>query len=227
MNQTKSQQLLDYIRAHGSARTDVMGVELEIPTSTVSALLARYVLDGTLVSCKVERPGQAPVNEYRYSVASGGRVTVYQDIVKPKPGALPALDAQDALARGGQFGRKAGADTRERKNGVEHQAAGSTVLDDKWLGDQRARQDTPASERATNAAPDPLADVPRIGAIEVGVPMPPQTGLLRRAFADMQPAESRLITGYTTKCIYNTAARVRMKVLVRPEGAGYRVWRVA
>ena len=76
---SKTQKCLDYIRSHESARSDEIGNAINEAGTVVSALLARFVKDGTLVTCKVERSGQRqPVNEYRYSVAGGGRTTEWR-----------------------------------------------------------------------------------------------------------------------------------------------------
>ena len=70
-----TEQCLDYIRKHGSARSHVLEEAIGMPRGYATSLLAPYVKKGELVVCKVEIAGRnAAVNEYRFSVAGGARV---------------------------------------------------------------------------------------------------------------------------------------------------------
>lgn len=79
---SKTQRVLDYIKAQGAARTDDIRAHLNDPKCSISAMLDAYVKDGTLISCLVERPGQKPCNEYRLS--TGGPTTRAATPVKPR-----------------------------------------------------------------------------------------------------------------------------------------------
>lgn len=65
------------------------------------------------------------------------------------------------------------------------------------------------------------------GPIQRDVPAPDPRGELRRAIAQMQPGESRVITGYKSDNIRRAAQRNGAHIRVRAEGEGFRIWRIS
>lgn len=80
------------IRKRGVMRS--YEIEEALGCKSIAATLAPRVADGTLVVCKVERPGLRACNEYRMSVAGGGRLTARNGdlCLKRLPAATPRAD---------------------------------------------------------------------------------------------------------------------------------------
>jgi hypothetical protein len=91
---------IELIRRRGTMRSPELSKALG--HSGISALLRPKVEDGTLVACTVRRPeGGMPVNEYRLSVAGGGKLTDFNDISRAnaaRQAARPAAPAPAAKA---------------------------------------------------------------------------------------------------------------------------------
>lgn len=85
---------MEYIRAHGTARSDEIEKELRI--SNVAAHLNPHVARGELVRCKVERPGKAPVNEYRISASTPASTFTPSNVPRGKPVKLTAAQPTGA-----------------------------------------------------------------------------------------------------------------------------------
>lgn len=216
------QQAIELIRQRGAMRSPEIEKELDI--TSAAATLQHKVDDGTLIMCKVERPGLRPCNEYRLSAKAGGQAPgiapvgrsprepdpVRERLAEWKPAPKPK-NGHDALARG---------DDLERRTPAEAQ------------GDEASR----ASERmaaalmraeARNADRAHAGSVPAsIGKIEKHVPLPADKGALRQALKVMEAGQSRLITGYTKHNIHSSASREQVMVRIAKEGAGFRVWRI-
>ena len=58
---------IEYIRAHGSARSPELAQAMGVDKKNVSVILSGPVEKGFLVTCKIDRPEGQPVNEYRLS----------------------------------------------------------------------------------------------------------------------------------------------------------------
>lgn len=64
---TKIEQAIAFIRAQNGARSAQIARHLDCDADRVSAMLAPYVDDHTLVVCKIDVPGTRQQNEYRLS----------------------------------------------------------------------------------------------------------------------------------------------------------------
>jgi hypothetical protein len=58
---------IEYIRAHGSARSPELAKVMGTKEGNVQPMLAGPIEKGYLIACKVEKPGNRPTNEYRLS----------------------------------------------------------------------------------------------------------------------------------------------------------------
>lgn len=79
---TKIENAIDYIAKQGVARTDEIGEAIGEHKYKVAGLLAYAVKTGVLVSCRVERPGKKPCNEYR--ISGGGKPVNFGDLPPQK-----------------------------------------------------------------------------------------------------------------------------------------------
>lgn len=67
---TKIQQAIDYIFAHPGCRSDALGKLLGCKTQDVYAYIKDAIHAGLIISCKIDRPGQSPVAEFRPSATA-------------------------------------------------------------------------------------------------------------------------------------------------------------
>lgn len=67
---TKIERAIAQIAKHGRVRSPEIATHLGIDLKNVAPLLFDAVQRGYLLSCKVERPGQSPINEYCLSAAA-------------------------------------------------------------------------------------------------------------------------------------------------------------
>ena len=97
-DKTKIQRGIDHIHKHANCRTAELAEVMDCDQRNVAATLWPALQAGLVISCKVERPGQMAVNEYRLSAASpDGMAPIWPawkanhaHLAKKKPGA-PAL----------------------------------------------------------------------------------------------------------------------------------------
>ena len=69
---SRAHRAIELIGQQGAVRSTSLAEQLGISCSALSALLNPYCDDGTLVACKVEKPGTRPENEYRLGLAGAG-----------------------------------------------------------------------------------------------------------------------------------------------------------
>ncbi|MCC7082202.1 MAG: hypothetical protein IT530_16135 [Burkholderiales bacterium] len=69
---SRAHRAIEFICQHGPARTTQIAEQLGIAIDGVSSLLWPYCQDGTLVACRVDRPGRGPENEYRATASGPG-----------------------------------------------------------------------------------------------------------------------------------------------------------
>lgn len=67
---SKVQKGIEFIFAHPGARSDALGKVMECEPKNVQAFMGPVLEAGLIVSCKVERPGQQTINEYKPSSAA-------------------------------------------------------------------------------------------------------------------------------------------------------------
>lgn len=88
-SESKISRVIAYIKLHGSARTPEIAEHLGIENKSVLPLLWDHVQRGLLVTCKVERPGQKAINEYRLS--AGGKAAPFMIRRAALPPRAPAV----------------------------------------------------------------------------------------------------------------------------------------
>ena len=95
---TKIQRGIDYIHKHPNCRTDDLAEVMSCDSRSVAATLWPALSAGLVISCKVERPGQRAVNEFRLSAASpDGKAPIWpawkagNAHLAPKKNGAPAL----------------------------------------------------------------------------------------------------------------------------------------
>ena len=99
-----AQRAIALITERGAMRTDQIAEATGVEKAAVASSLGAYVNNGTLVACKVERPGGGnPVNEYR--ISAGGKTAGFREY-KPKdtgkrtpPQPVPAEVAAETPAK--------------------------------------------------------------------------------------------------------------------------------
>ena len=80
---TLTEKALNLIKKTGCARSPQIAAELDIEVKQVAGILALAVNNGVLLCCKVNRPGQAPINEYR--LATGGKPLPFTQLAQRAP----------------------------------------------------------------------------------------------------------------------------------------------
>ena len=66
-SKTKIQIGIDHIAKHPGCRTDALAAAMDTDTKNVIPAINDAIKAGLIVTCKVERPGKAPMNEFRLS----------------------------------------------------------------------------------------------------------------------------------------------------------------
>lgn len=92
--ESKISRVVAYIKLHGSARTPEIAEHLGIENKSVLPLLWDHVQRGMLVTCKVERPGQKAINEYRLS--AGGKAAPSVEKASRKARTAPKVHNETA-----------------------------------------------------------------------------------------------------------------------------------
>jgi hypothetical protein len=197
---TQAEQAVELIRKLGVMRSTE--IEAELGIQSAASVLQLKVADGTLITCKVERPGKPPVNEYRISAAEGRPPHVFSPL-KTSPLSTPkrdealvhgtGLNGHDALTRGAELGRKQ---------------------------PEAPKPPAPAA---------PAEGALRIGPIEKAVPMPTRNnnGVVRAALAEMAISDMRRIEGCTKQAIQYAAKVAGVKIRMQLDGeSAFKVWRV-
>jgi|JI10StandDraft_1071094.scaffolds.fasta_scaffold609140_2 hypothetical protein len=67
---TKIQRGINYIAKHPNVRTPELAKALDADPKNVQAILWEAIKTGLILTCKVERPGQPPIAEFRLSSAA-------------------------------------------------------------------------------------------------------------------------------------------------------------
>lgn len=198
------------IAERGAMRTDQIAEALGVDGKSISNSFGWPVKNGTLVMCKVERPGTSPVNEYR--ISAGGTALEFKQLkVKATPRAAPAAEA--ALEQVKAFvgaGRKAQRAVDLRINHADLRQAD-------------------ADETPTKSLADVHAPTESLLEITAHVPCPgPRTGkgeVLRDTLFAMHGDDSFLVSDVTW--VYEVAKRAGIRITSRREGAKIRVWRIS
>jgi hypothetical protein len=98
---TALDRALAWTAKRSSARADAIAAHLQMSAEMVDKLLQPAVESGYLVACQVQRPGKAPVMEYRVSLAAIGATKPmafgeYQVIARPRGAPTPLKQPQAA-----------------------------------------------------------------------------------------------------------------------------------
>lgn len=92
-----AQRAIALIQKNGSMRSDQIAEALGVSGAVIASSLFGSCDNGTLVSCKVERPGSTrQVNEYRMSASGKGKDWHAEPAERKPPTPLPPPDAEAA-----------------------------------------------------------------------------------------------------------------------------------